>query len=507
MTTTKRQLDELKLGHLFPAVIEETERVRAELGYPIMVTPFPQMVMSQALFNVIGDGALRPGLGPGAALRARQVRPADQRRSIRRSRRRSSTGRGRARSRPSRASRRLPTCASASASSMDEEEFLLRAVMPADQVDAMLAAGPSRRDLHARSRADPEAAQGAGGAAGGARPRRRAAGLPACAACRARRRVSVEAADRRGAGLHPRHGRHDRARRPGERRPCRAAGRGRAAGADKRRRGVPFRIFTNGTAKPPAVYAASLRAAGFDVADEEMMTPSTSAAAWLTAQRIGRVRVLGNKGTAAPLVEAGIEVIGPSDAAEGVEAVYTGWHRDSPSPIWRRRCTTSGPGRGRSPRATSPSSRPATARGIGTSFAMNSMIRALTGKRPKVLGKPSRDGFFAALAGMGLREERGAGDRRGRRRSGAGDADGEPGRGDVGRRRDRAQLTLDDAEGAAGAGPAACWRWRRGGIDGVARRILLVLERIQGAISTLHWWVRCLSPSNTSAPRRARSCR
>ncbi len=27
---------------------------------------------------------------------------------------------------------------------MDEEEFLLRAVMPGDQVDAMLAAGPSR---------------------------------------------------------------------------------------------------------------------------------------------------------------------------------------------------------------------------------------------------------------------------------------------------------------------------------------------------------------------------
>jgi oxaloacetate decarboxylase alpha subunit len=37
------------------AVIAETEQVRAELGYPIMVTPFPQMVMSQALFNVIGD--------------------------------------------------------------------------------------------------------------------------------------------------------------------------------------------------------------------------------------------------------------------------------------------------------------------------------------------------------------------------------------------------------------------------------------------------------------------
>ncbi len=28
--------------------------MRAELGYPIMVTPFPQIVCTQALFNVIG---------------------------------------------------------------------------------------------------------------------------------------------------------------------------------------------------------------------------------------------------------------------------------------------------------------------------------------------------------------------------------------------------------------------------------------------------------------------
>jgi oxaloacetate decarboxylase (Na+ extruding) subunit alpha len=27
--------------------------VRADLGYPITVTPFPQMVCSQALFNII----------------------------------------------------------------------------------------------------------------------------------------------------------------------------------------------------------------------------------------------------------------------------------------------------------------------------------------------------------------------------------------------------------------------------------------------------------------------
>jgi hypothetical protein len=58
---------------------------------------------------------------------------------------------------------------------MDDEEFLLRAVMPADQVDAMLAAGPSRATYTSEVGTDPEAAQGTGGAADGARSRRRAA--------------------------------------------------------------------------------------------------------------------------------------------------------------------------------------------------------------------------------------------------------------------------------------------------------------------------------------------
>ncbi|MFM6831397.1 MAG: biotin carboxyl carrier protein, partial [Novosphingobium sp.] len=55
MTTIARQLDELGLSDRMGAVIEETGQVRADLGYPIMVTPFPQMVMTQALYNVISD--------------------------------------------------------------------------------------------------------------------------------------------------------------------------------------------------------------------------------------------------------------------------------------------------------------------------------------------------------------------------------------------------------------------------------------------------------------------
>ena len=53
LTTLRRQLAELGLEDRFGAVIEEVTQVRAELGYPIMVTPFPQMVMGQALANVL----------------------------------------------------------------------------------------------------------------------------------------------------------------------------------------------------------------------------------------------------------------------------------------------------------------------------------------------------------------------------------------------------------------------------------------------------------------------
>jgi oxaloacetate decarboxylase alpha subunit len=37
-----------------PAVLAEIARVRAELGYPIMVTPYSQFVGSQAMLNVVG---------------------------------------------------------------------------------------------------------------------------------------------------------------------------------------------------------------------------------------------------------------------------------------------------------------------------------------------------------------------------------------------------------------------------------------------------------------------
>jgi oxaloacetate decarboxylase alpha subunit len=143
MTTTKRQLEELGMGDRLGAVIAETEQVRAELGYPIMVTPFPQMVMSQALFNVIGerryaqvsDQVIRYVLGKFG----KPTNPVDP--GV------LSAILDRPHAKMLMTEEDFPAMADLRKTfgkTMNDEEFLLRAVMPGDQVDAMLAAGRSR---------------------------------------------------------------------------------------------------------------------------------------------------------------------------------------------------------------------------------------------------------------------------------------------------------------------------------------------------------------------------
>lgn len=53
VTTTRRQLAEIGRPEMFDAVLEEVTRVRAEMGYPIMVTPVSQFVATQAVMNLI----------------------------------------------------------------------------------------------------------------------------------------------------------------------------------------------------------------------------------------------------------------------------------------------------------------------------------------------------------------------------------------------------------------------------------------------------------------------
>src|SRR5258708_1178221 len=51
--TLRNQLTSYGMEDRLPAVLEEAVRVRAEMGYPIMATPFSQLVGIQALLNVV----------------------------------------------------------------------------------------------------------------------------------------------------------------------------------------------------------------------------------------------------------------------------------------------------------------------------------------------------------------------------------------------------------------------------------------------------------------------
>ncbi len=142
--TMRRQLAESRVSHLEAAVIEEIGRVREELGWPIVMTPFAQIVMTQAVMNVttrerykvIPDEAIRYAIGrfgrPNVPIdpqvmerieslpRTKELRAEPPMAPLAELRRRVGAG-------------------------VSDEEFLLRATMPAGQVDAMRAAGPAPR--------------------------------------------------------------------------------------------------------------------------------------------------------------------------------------------------------------------------------------------------------------------------------------------------------------------------------------------------------------------------
>jgi oxaloacetate decarboxylase alpha subunit len=145
ISTTLRQLSEMGRADLLPAVIEEVVQVRSDLGWPIVVTPFSQYIVTQAALNVmageryrqvtdelidllLGDFGPMPGPVNGALLdramtsvRARNRRQEAEAPSIDELRAR--FGRD-----------------------ISDEDLLLRAVMPAGQVDTMVGARERRGD-------------------------------------------------------------------------------------------------------------------------------------------------------------------------------------------------------------------------------------------------------------------------------------------------------------------------------------------------------------------------
>jgi len=53
ISNLRTQLAELGIAHRLEEILEEAARVRCELGYPIVVSPFAQFVVTQAVLNVV----------------------------------------------------------------------------------------------------------------------------------------------------------------------------------------------------------------------------------------------------------------------------------------------------------------------------------------------------------------------------------------------------------------------------------------------------------------------
>ena len=140
--TMRRHLSESRLSHVEGAVIEELGRVREELGWPIVMTPFAQMVLTQAVMNVTGkeryavipDEIIRYALGrfgrPNVPIAAEVMDRID---SMPRTRElREEPGMAPV----SELRRRL-------GGNLSDEEFLLRATMPAGRDHGVHLAGPA----------------------------------------------------------------------------------------------------------------------------------------------------------------------------------------------------------------------------------------------------------------------------------------------------------------------------------------------------------------------------
>jgi oxaloacetate decarboxylase alpha subunit len=143
VTTTRRMLDELHRPELFEQVLDEVTRVRAEMGYPIIVTPVSQFIASQAARNVIdgerwanvSDETVRYFLGHYGEPPA-PVDPDVADKVI-------------ARPHASKLAELRPVTLDGArerfGARISEEELLLRLTMPSEQVDAMVAARASRQ--------------------------------------------------------------------------------------------------------------------------------------------------------------------------------------------------------------------------------------------------------------------------------------------------------------------------------------------------------------------------
>lgn len=165
--------------------------------------------------------------------------------------------------------------------------------------------------------------------------------------------------------------------------------------------GLPYRIFTNGTARTPGEYARVLREAGFGLPDDVVLTPASSAVDLFQRRGHRRALALGG-GLAEPLRAAGIEVL-PAGGQPVVDAVLVGQFREFGMDALAAACHAVWAGAALYTCSRAAFYATAGGRALGTSRAISAMISGVTGRRPELVGKPSRHALRGAGRRLGVR--------------------------------------------------------------------------------------------------------
>lgn len=166
--------------------------------------------------------------------------------------------------------------------------------------------------------------------------------------------------------------------------------------------GIPFVIFTNGTARTPQHYADSLRSAGFDLPDSSMMTPVSSCVDLFLRRGYKRVMALGGDGVKLPLQEAGIELVPPTGKPQA-DAVLAGWYPECTMAELESACHAVWGGAGMYSASQTRFFATANGKALAPSRIMSAMIKDMTGCRVMTVGKPSLDALHCAGRRLGVR--------------------------------------------------------------------------------------------------------
>jgi 4-nitrophenyl phosphatase len=156
------------------------------------------------------------------------------------------------------------------------------------------------------------------------------------------------------------------------------------------RRAIPFVVLTNGSAYRPADQARRLRGVGLQVADEQMLTPSSVAADMMRRRGVSRALILGSRGVGEVLAESGIEITFPGEArSPDVQAVYVGWHPECNMKDIEAACNSIWAGAKLYVASDVPFFATKHGRTMGYSYAIVGAIRRMTKARMLLTGKPS----------------------------------------------------------------------------------------------------------------------